>query len=383
MKRISDFIYSLMFMGLVVVVAVCSLPDVRSFSTATQTPVLNGKLAQAFEKHYDKNFPFKEFGTNLWAAIDYSLFGEGRPGVVVGRNNWLFTDEEFKPASKPEQFQDNWALVSAVQAEFKRRGVTLVLALLPAKARLYPEHLGQNLPVVEQLRLYPEALARMQQAKIAGPELLSALQQAKAEQQVFMRTDTHWSPFGAQVVADSLAAYLRQTGHWQHGGANFVTATGSSQTHKGDLLSFLPLEPYFTQLQPPAEPVQLRSTAADEASQGDLFASQETPIALVGTSYSANPKWNFAGALKQALGTDLISYAEDGHGPLVPMLRFLQRPADEVAGLRLLIWEVPERYLNMPSDLSEFDPAWLAQLKAGEGLSERLALTAVNPVNAP
>ncbi|OHC25794.1 MAG: alginate O-acetyltransferase [Pseudomonadales bacterium RIFCSPLOWO2_12_59_9] len=383
MNRLSNIVYSVTFLGSMLALAVASLSPAWTFSAASETPLLNGKLAQAFEKHYDKTFPLKEFGTNLWAAVDYSLFAEGRPGVVVGRDNWLFTDEEFKPASKPEQFQDNWALIGAVQAELQRRGVTLVLALLPAKARLYPEHLGQNLPVAEQLRLYPEALARMQQAKIAGPELLSALQQAKAEQQVFMRTDTHWSPFGAQVVADNLAAYLSQTGRWQHGDANFVTSVGSSQTHKGDLLSFLPLEPYFTRLQPPVEPLQLRSTAADEAAQGDLFASQETPIALVGTSYSANPKWNFAGALKQALGSDLINYAEDGHGPLVPMLRFLQRPADEVAGLRLLIWEVPERYLNMPSDLSEFDPTWLAQLKAGQGLSEGLALNAVKPVNAP
>ena len=37
-------------------------------------------------------------------------------------------------------------------------------------------------------------------------------------------------------------------------------------------------------------------------------------VGLVGTSYSANPNWNFVGALKEALHSDVVNYAEDGHG---------------------------------------------------------------------
>lgn len=379
MNRTATIGYSLAFILLLLGLALSSLPALLSFSAAKNTPVLSGQLAHAFEKHYDQTFPLKAFGTNLWAAIDYSLFDEGRPGVVVGRSDWLFTDEEFKPAALPHQVQDNWALIEAVQAELKRRDIELVLLLLPAKARLYPEKLGSARPVAAHSQLYAEALARMQHEHLPGPDLLPAWHQAKLRAPVFLRTDTHWTPYGAEVAAQSLAAYLFERGSLQPGAERFVTAPGKTLTHKGDLLSFLPLEPYFAGLQPPSEQLQQRQTALaegqDDSSAAALFDAQPSHLALVGTSYSANPKWNFAGALKQALGSDLLNFAEDGHGPLVPMLRLLQRDPGQNADLRLVIWEFPERYLLLPSDLSSFDAAWLQRLKQGKdsGGAPRLA----------
>ncbi|MGL4315614.1 MAG: alginate O-acetyltransferase [Pseudomonas sp.] len=383
MSRTANLLYSLLFIGLLLALSLASLPALLSFSTARETPVLNGKLTHAIEKHYDKNFPLKAFGTNVWAALDYSLFGEGRPGVVVGREDWLFTDEEFKPASNPQQLQDNWRLIAAVQEEFKRRDIELVLALLPAKARLYPEQLAAARPVAAQQALYAQARALMQTQQLPGPDLLPALQQAKSAAAVFLRTDTHWTPHGAEVTAKALADYLAARGAWPRGEQRFVTRTSDSQPHKGDLLSFLPMEPYFAALQPQAESLQPRHTEAAQAgaeTAADLFGDAQPQVALVGTSYSANPKWNFAGALKQELGSDLLNYAEDGHGPLVPMLRLLQRERTETADLRLVIWEFPERYLMLPSDLSGFDSAWLERLRGNEQLALR---DPVKPVTAP
>src|SRR5690606_10196477 len=128
---------------------------------------LNGKLAQAFEKHYDATFPIKQFGTNIWAALDYSLFGECRPGVIIGENDWLYSDEEFKPIADHQQHtQDNWALIRGVRDDLARRNIQLVLAILPAKIRLYPEHLGDQQPSPMHHRLYQEFHAGAADAKI-------------------------------------------------------------------------------------------------------------------------------------------------------------------------------------------------------------------------
>ena len=156
-----------------------SLKSVPGFSAAADTPLLNGKLAHAFEAHYDKEFPIKRLGTNLWAALDYTLFHEGRPGVVIGKDGWLFTDEEFKPAPSGQQLEDNWALVRGVQRELNRRGVKLVLAVIPAKARLYPEHIGREQPAALHDSLYQDFLARARAAGIDSPDLLGSLRQAR------------------------------------------------------------------------------------------------------------------------------------------------------------------------------------------------------------
>ncbi|WP_394558455.1 alginate O-acetyltransferase [Aquipseudomonas alcaligenes] len=372
--RTIHILYSLTFVVVLAALSLASLPNLFRFSAASETTFLNGKLTHAIEKHYDKGFPVKELGTNAWAALEYGLFGEGRPGVVIGRKGWLFTSEEFKPAIKPSQVEDNWKLITGVRDELQRRGIQLQVVLLPAKARLYPEFVAEQRPVAQQQALYEQARQHLQSLGLQGADLFSVLDAGKSQGLVFLRTDTHWTPLGADLAARAVAEDLLQRNLWQSGALSYETRRVGSETHKGDLLSYLPLDPYFAAMQPAKEPLEKRVTEqSDEGAGGDLFGDSAPQIALVGTSYSANPKWNFLGALRQALGTDLYNYAEDGHGPLVPMLRLLAKGEEETQGLKLVLWEVPERYLTLSSDLSEFDPQWLAQLGSGHAPANQLA----------
>ena len=74
-------------------------------------------------------------------------------------------------------------------------------------------------------------------------------------------------------------------------------------------------------------------------------------MALVGTSYSAAGEWDFDGALKAALGADVLKVAEEGHGPFVPMQRYIDSPAVDDPRPHVVIWEIPERYLCVPTPL--------------------------------
>lgn len=373
--RTIHILYSAIFMLTLAALSLASMPNLFRFSAASETTFLNGKLTHAIEKHYDKGFPVKELGTNAWAALEYGLFGEGRPGVVIGRDGWLFTSEEFKPAIKPSQVEDNWKLISGVRDELQRRGIQLQVVLLPAKARLYPEFVAGQRPVAQQQALYDQARGRLDQLGLQGADLFDVLEDGKSQGLVFLRTDTHWTPLGAELAARAVAEDLLQRKLWQQGELSYDTRKVGSETHKGDLLSYLPLDPYFAAMQPAKEPLEKRLTEQiGEGGGDDLFGDSAPQVALVGTSYSANPKWNFLGALRQALGSDLYNYAEDGHGPLVPMLRLLAKGEEETRDLKLVLWEVPERYLTLSSDLSEFDPQWLAQLGSGQEPAEHLAV---------
>src|SRR5690606_6307480 len=131
---------------------------------------------------------------------------EGRPGVVFGRNDWLYSDEEFKPDANYQQLiQDNWALIRGVRDDLAWRDIKLVLAILPAKNRLYPQTVGAEQPSPMRKRLYQEFHADAAKAGILAPDLLGSLHKAKqAQGPVFLRTDTHWTPLGAQTVAQQL-----------------------------------------------------------------------------------------------------------------------------------------------------------------------------------
>ncbi len=381
MTRSLRILYIALFLGLLLGLGAWSTGSFLGFSVPATTTRLNGHWAKAVETRYDEKFPLKRLGTNLWAALDFSLFGEGRPGVVLGRDHWLFSDEEFKPiADSKRHTEENWQLIQGVRDRLARQNVQLVLAIIPAKARLYAEFIGEKPPATLHRGLYAEFHRDAKRAGILAPDLLGALTREKRSGQLFLRTDTHWTPRGAEVVAQSLGtAILRHTPLAGEPQA-FITESTATEQYSGDLTRFLPLDPLFSELLPPPDQLQLRNTAARNADQvasgNELFGEQQVPVVLVGTSYSANPRWNFLGALRQALGSEVVNYAEDGHGPILPMLKYLQTDAFKDSPPQLVIWEFPERYLPMPSDLSEFDPNWITQLKASGAANERLASTA-------
>ncbi|BAN46911.1 alginate O-acetyltransferase [Metapseudomonas resinovorans] len=382
MNRTLNLLYIVLFCGLLLALSLWSMRAVFGFSVARETSVLDGKLALAFEKNYDAQFPVKQLGTNLWALLDYKLFGEGRQGVVIGQDGWLFSDEEFDPvADGSKQMRDNLALIQGVRDELARHDVQLVLAIVPAKSRLYPEHVGEAVPTALRQDLYERFRGAARKAGIIAPDLLVSLEAAKDQGQVFLRTDTHWTPLGAEVVAGNLGKAVGQAMELRGNPQQYVTETQGVDAYKGDLTRFLPLDPLFENLMPAPDQLQQRTTrSADEAASGDdaLFAESEVPVVLVGTSYSANDKWNFAGALRQSLQRDLANHAEDGHGPILPMLKYLKSDEFKDAAPQLVIWEFPERYLPMPSDLSDFDPEWVAGLRKGSVDDQRLASRSAN-----
>ena len=97
--------------------------------------------------------------------------------------------------------RDNLALIRGVQRQLEERDIQLLLAIVPAKTRLYPEHTGSHRPSALQRSLYPRFHRAVRSAGIAAPDLLEPLQAAKNEAPMFLRTDTHWTPLGAELAA--------------------------------------------------------------------------------------------------------------------------------------------------------------------------------------
>lgn len=345
---------AILFAAFVVVLATVALARAWGFRPDGGDSVLHGKLAHSFESHYDAVFPGRTFGVALWAAIDLAFFHEGRPGVVVGRDGWLYTDEEFKLADGARNDLDrNLAVVGWVHREFAKRGIALVVAVVPAKARVYPEHLDRRRPPALHRELYADVETALSADGIASANLLAPLEIGKAHEPTFLRTDTHWTPFGASIAAEAIADSARAAKLGAN--AEFRTVADGERTHRGDLFNFLPLDPYFAFLLPPTEQIDaLRTEPTGDGGGGLLGDASSAPVALVGTSYSAEAQWNFAGALKAALHADVMNYAKDGEGPFTPMLRYLESDDLRTAPPRLVVWEMPERYLLAHQSLDAF-----------------------------
>jgi alginate O-acetyltransferase complex protein AlgJ len=222
-----------------------------------------------------------------------------------------------------------------------------VIALVPAKARVYPEQLGRYPLPRELAGRYRELLARLADLGIPAPDLLGSLLEGKKGGQVFLRTDTHWTPYGAEVaaaaLAEAVAGLLAEAGSPR---ARFLTAEGPRLEYRGDLLNFIPLGPWEKRFGPQPDSVLQSITSAEDPLETGLFDRIIIPVVLVGTSYSAGALWNLEGALKTALEADVLNLSEQGQGSLAPMRALLQGSVLEDVQADVVVWEIPERYFS-------------------------------------
>ncbi|HCH66428.1 MAG: hypothetical protein CL927_10270 [Deltaproteobacteria bacterium] len=307
-------------------------------------PVLDGTWASEWEDRLDAGFGPRIWGIDFWGVVEWTVFRQGRPGVLVGTDDWLFTREEFEVLpGRDAEIASKRSRILAVQKQLMARNIQLVVALVPSKARIYSDRVSLPPTMDSTYGAFRESLLA---EGVTAPDLVAPLRAARAQGEVFLATDTHWTPLGASVVA---AALRSSVADWEpQDGAAWTIEAGEAIPHEGDLLSYVPLGPWQGVLGPGAETVSTRILTGTAPTGGGLLGDVEIPITVVGTSYSANITWGFVDELKAAFQSDALNAAQEGRGPIVPMeawtndASFLETPP------RLVIWEIPERYLGRP-----------------------------------
>lgn len=331
-----------------------SIPAARLAASSAASPtyetVVKGKWTAALESKLTESLAFYAPSRDFWGVVDFLLFREGRKGVLVGTNGWLFTDEEFMVwPDAQDQIESHRKIIADVYTRLEEKNIPLVVALLPAKTRLYPEYLGANRWPPEHLETYRATLDFLHARNIPAPDLLSAFLEHPEKSRLFLRTDTHWAPEGAALAAKTLAAAIAPD--FLPEKTEFKSAKTGVKSHSGDLMRYIPQGNIRIPGAPESDRLDTFVTekSGSNASGADaLFADQSLPVALVGTSYSANDSWNFAGFLKESLHSDVLNAADEGRGPFVTMTHYLKSPEFKTTPPRLVIWEIPERYLAMP-----------------------------------
>jgi len=337
------FLLAVVGVGAVVTLTV---PEVRQWPTGKD--IVKGEAMVDYEKnHLDARVPWRDPSVNLWGTLNYRLFGEAREGAVVGRGGWLFTDEEFQTAEgDAREIAAKVRYVQQVRDDLARSGAKLVVALIPAKARLYGDELGRVKVPAVNAPVYSRFRAALEQAGIPAPDLEAAMRQARRQEAVFLKTDTHWTPAGAGVVARTLAPVIERLGV-DLPPAEYSVSLKPPVSRKGDLLRYVPV-PQGTGPAPDQvrEPVYTRT---DEGG-GGLLGEETLAVTLVGTSYSAETKdnvWHFAGALSRELGSEVLNAAQEGKGPVVPMREYLKGSDRQDNPPQVVVWELPERFLRV------------------------------------
>lgn len=311
---------------------------------------LQGHQTLAFEKKYDENLVHYDASVQLWGIMTYALFGEGSKGVLIGDNGWLFTNEEFMAADgMSAAIAAKIDYIAGVRDRLKLMNVSLFVVAVPAKARVYARRMGRHAYPSYLTPVYGDFLAALRARSIPAVDLLPVLSRGD-DMLTYLKTDTHWTPEGARASAQAVAAAITSAyPYLSFPSTSFTLKRTGEKEHRGDLMRYTPfgrLEKTFG-LAPDILSIYEISSADD-----DLFGNDALPLTLVGTSYSANENWPFAGFLKEALQTDLINAADEGLGPFEVMEKYLISDELKTNSPKLLIWEIPERYLSVAYDVT-------------------------------
>jgi alginate O-acetyltransferase complex protein AlgJ len=310
--------------------------------------LLRGKATKAYEEEFDKNLGHRDISIKLWNSAGYLLFGEGVKGVLIGRDGWLFTNEEFIYGADFEaNLQENQNYVLKVFQKLDVEGIKLVILPVPSKARVYQDRLGRYQFPEKWSGQYQNFLNFLEDNHIAHDDLLNTFIKTR-QNSLYLRTDTHWTPIGARLAAMKISNVVQnQFPYLSWKSVSYKSAKGEVVTHEGDLMRYTVIDNNAEVFSLIADQFNQWKTERQGEQENSLFGNPDLPLTLVGTSYSANPLWNFDGFLKEFLGTDILNVADEGLGPFETMHNYMNGQTYQEMKPKLVIWEIPERYLGV------------------------------------
>jgi alginate O-acetyltransferase complex protein AlgJ len=221
------------------------------------------------------------------------------------------------------------------QQQLKAFGIRLIVLPVPAKAAIYPDKLDARLvPAPDLAQADREFFAGLRRGGVEVLDLTEDLLARRAEQ-MFCKTDSHWSGLACVLAAQKLAEQLKADLTWSRttftAVTRSVTFTGDMTPPKGDTET-LPLRFISTVEGQPVKP------------------SRTSPVILLGDShclvFHAGDDMLAAGAgladqLAMELGTavDLIGVRGSGATPArLSLMRLVRTRPDYLKSKRVVIW---------------------------------------------
>lgn len=289
------------------------------------------------------------FGSQVTSAAEPSP-------VLIGKDNWLFTPYEFAVVSDAVDTQASIGLFEKVNKLFEKKGIALALVVVPSKIRIHEDKLPADRPLdAYTAEKYENMYKALQAAGVNVVNLNRAFlgsSHRTSDTPLFLRLDTHWSPAGAFLAAETVKLYIDSNAGLKAALAstkeeNYTLAWASKRTttRARDLVRLLPKDaPSY----PVEQTLPFKVTRTQASQAGLLNGADNVGITVIGSSYT-NKNTGYPDGLRYTLQRDIldISIPVD-QGPWVGMDSYLRDEAFKINKPKLIIWEIPERELRSP-----------------------------------
>ena len=302
--------------------------------------------------------PFVSHAQEMFTTAATKMAASGEGFAIKGSApGWLFLRDDVAHVGKADFWKAGPSPALPIIIKFRETlaaaGVTLILAPVPSKASVYPDKLFAGAA--------PDALASstpfLEEMKTTGATVinLETLFRAKrAQVDVFCATDSHWSPAGAALAAQAIAATpVLAALAWP---GTYVTSAAEKFTITGDLATSPGME------STPKEDLTLTKAGTGPVSAPvPVPAAASSPVILLGDSHTmvftdgASLGMHCRGAglrdhLQAALGFPLIQLSNQnsgGTGARRLLTQRLQADPAYLKDVKAIIWVFSIREFTM------------------------------------
>ncbi len=287
--------------------------------------------------------------------------------AVRGREGWLFYDLGIRyltertpqnPIGEPtlNEVVDS---VTSFRDSLAERGIQLLVVPAPGKASVYPEMLTTRALKTDQ----PvngrtlELIARLEKESVEVVNLFDFYESKKQEtpssgdEPLYLIQDTHWSPEGMRLAAETVANRLLDLG-WISPGKEAYDLKEVSLLRYGDVLRMTQtpgIEKWFEQ-------EEIRATQVVNKANGEIYTSDpRSEVLVLGDSFlriyerDEPGSGGFVAHLGRELGMPLASIINDG-GASTLVRQELYRKPDLLAGKKVVVWEFVERDIRFGTE---------------------------------
>lgn len=276
-----------------------------------------------------------------------------RDAVLEGKANWLFAGWESLAAAKPDAEKASIQLIAQVDRALAKRNIKLIVAIVPLKSRYYETLLPDGVTISDGVRKrYDFLLTELRSEGVIAPDLREAFRTVViGKQEVFYRTDFHWTTFAAEASADQIAAVITSKGTLPgKPGSGMQLGDWMNDRHLGDLAAnFLP--PERKRMIGP-ESYVIRTPAKNGLG---LLDAEPAPVAVVGNSF-VQPYFGFPQRLSNRIDRPVsLKWNPGDTGPWATLLQYLQSSEFKSAPLNFLVWQFNEAQIqNGPDAVGEW-----------------------------
>ena len=313
-------------------------------------------------------------------AVQYLIEPWHPAGGTLKRSLGVVSQDEEEPSPRPSalalpptdgNMQGNvFDAIVSFRDDLAKRGIRLLVMPAPNKASVYPEKLAARAagrpesvnPTTQ------DVLARLRQAGVEVVDLFEVYAQGrvglappetasggdrwgKPHPTYYLAQDSHWSPEGMRLAAETVARRLLDSG-WVEKGPTAYDLKPTPVKRHGDVLKMIRV-PWVERL---FEPQMMNCTQVVDTQTGKPYADDpNSPVLVLGDSFlriferDEPGSGGFVAHLAYNLGFGLTSIISDG-GASTLVRQQLARKSALLKGKKVVVWEFVERDIRFGTE---------------------------------